>query len=463
MQALIVDDDENVRQFSSLCIENVWPDCKIIQAINAEKAIELLKLSKEEISYIICDYQMPGGNGNILYKYLRDSEYSDIPFVMYSGSTQAEINDCNLILEDNNAILLEKPMMIDQFEQELKKFLPHSVAPVVIRSNNVDAEYRKVRISYFWRYNKSLCDIFLRLGPSKYVKIIHGNDYYNKSIIDKYVKLQQKYLHIKKEDFSSFSESITSQPFLYYDNENREDIKLDEREEQMKTTHAILQDLVNSVGVSKNAISMANVYMEDINTITKGLTLGKLFDRIKTKNNYLYDHSYILSCITTEVSRKLEWHTSKTIEKLCYASLFHDITLDDPDLAMLSTIKEAELKGYTEEEIERFRIHPEAAARIILECDEIPPDTAKIIVQHHELPSGDGFPKKLMAGQTNPMTCCFIIAHHLIDELYKIEFDENQIPEILKLLRPQYQSGNYARVFKAFLESFAPELITTEI
>ncbi len=458
MRILVVDDDERLRQFSILCFEDLFSECEIVEAINSNQAIEKIT-ENSEFDIILSDYNMPGGNGHILYDYVEKKYKGEIPYILYSGAPPNQIKHFRRMSNNPNALFLSKPLLIDEYIKKVSEFLPEKLfkdeteLDFKLNWESVDHLYKRVRIAYFWRFNQALCDIFIRLSSSKYVKIINAKDSYGKTLIDKYVKRDAKYLYVKQEDFNNVSGTISSLPFLSYLSKNRSGLTEDEREDQLKTTHAILQDLVQSVGIGKNAISMAQIYQEDIKVIAESSDLKFLFSKMKNRYNYLYDHSYILSCICAQVVKKLEWHTASTIEKLVHASLFHDITLNDPDLAANRTIEEVQIKGFSPEEIETFRKHAEDGAKIIYDTKGINPVVSKIVLQHHENYKGTGFPKKLMPSQISPLSCCFIIAHHIVDELYKYDFDNEKIPYILKNIRPLYEGkNNFHNVFMAFVE-----------
>ncbi|MDD4976047.1 MAG: hypothetical protein PHY93_16955, partial [Bacteriovorax sp.] len=78
---------------------------------------------------------------------------------------------------------------------------------------------------------------------------------------------------------------------------------------------------------------------------------------------------------------------------------------------------------------------------------EIPPDIDRILLEQHEMPDGNGFPRKLNANQLGPLSCVFILtgilARHVLKE--KNSFD---VSAFCTLLEEQgYSRGNFKEAF----------------
>ena len=78
---LICDDDSSIRQVVGLVIESEF-DNELVFATNAQEAVDILK-KDINIGLVICDYNMPGNNGAVVFNY--NAEATNLPFVMLTG------------------------------------------------------------------------------------------------------------------------------------------------------------------------------------------------------------------------------------------------------------------------------------------------------------------------------------------------------------------------------------------
>src|SRR5690606_8713205 len=122
------------------------------------------------------------------------------------------------------------------------------------------------------------------------------------------------------------------------------------------------------------------------------------------------------------ISSKLEWKTDHTNRKLILAALFHDITIKNQEIAKipsLEVLKSSEFViSFSEEDRKNYEAHPIEAANLVKEFAEIPPDVDRVILEHHELPDGTGFPRRLNHQRINPLSAVFILSHLIADEIY---------------------------------------------
>lgn len=78
VKALVVDDDPDILDVVSVCLQLRWPDASVLQASNAVDALATLECEKPDI--IILDLGLPDTDGLEVCKTIRRS--SDVPIVM---------------------------------------------------------------------------------------------------------------------------------------------------------------------------------------------------------------------------------------------------------------------------------------------------------------------------------------------------------------------------------------------
>lgn len=104
---LVVEDEEPVRAFSAHALRN--KGFKVLEAENAEQALELFRQNKEDIDILVTDVIMPGINGPELASKIKEIK-SDISVILMSGYTEEEISP----FSDDKFQFLSKPFSLDK-------------------------------------------------------------------------------------------------------------------------------------------------------------------------------------------------------------------------------------------------------------------------------------------------------------------------------------------------------------
>ncbi len=110
---LVVEDDLLMQELTSVCLEETYK-VAVHKASNVSEALSCLQNS--QIDFIVCDYQMPGGNGLEFLNYLRENELS-IPFVLFTGSLEVEIPIVSPLVEVINDKNLKKLLNVVKREK----------------------------------------------------------------------------------------------------------------------------------------------------------------------------------------------------------------------------------------------------------------------------------------------------------------------------------------------------------
>lgn len=92
VQILLVDDDNNVVLGLTRMLRVLEPTWQVVTANNSAQALN--KVRQLEISAIVADVHMPGGDGLELLRELRGRErYRSLPIVLLTGSVDLPIYD----------------------------------------------------------------------------------------------------------------------------------------------------------------------------------------------------------------------------------------------------------------------------------------------------------------------------------------------------------------------------------
>jgi hypothetical protein len=264
-------------------------------------------------------------------------------------------------------------------------------------------------------------DTYLQIGGGKLVKVFKKGDLIKgKEVTDFLSSKKIAFLYIKKGDASLFMdrlnqevERLLNDPAMTPDKAtglatdlhqavselNR---RLGFTPEVQKVVHQGIRTALQSVGVNP-----------ELAKILKGM--------VQDRHRYIASHSVLVSQVSCGIAAMMKWPSDTTFQKLSYAAFFHDMTLENHSLAQVGSLKELEEREaeFTMDEIKSYRSHPADAAQLISTFHEIPSDVDTILIQHHERPEGDGFPRGLPPMQMASLSCVFVVAHDWVDQLFK--------------------------------------------
>ncbi len=466
---LIVDNDSNFIEIVYTIIENYF-DSSIKDVNSASLAIDALKA--ETFTYILLSTQFQISELKSLISF---SNIKDIPIILLK-----ENNDTNALLHEFEfAGTINKSNIIIELPQKLKKV--DSAASTI--EECILPKFSKVRLSSLEKINTLSCDVFVKLSETKFVKILNKNDLFGKEDTFKYTGRGLTHAHIEnknlEEFLNNFLRNITginavskykTNPELI-DTLNIKDVDILEdlknisksllkaknnnleiehskhiSEQSLKKIHTAyhkLQINEDTKTLIKVSASLA-VY-----TISKSPQLNDLFTKkFDKKDSYICSHSVQLAEIACMIAAQMGWNSELTRYKLSLAAFLHDLTLKNPQLAEIQRLDDIRIlvdkKAHDLEN--EIRNHPIGAAELTRQLQEIPPDVDDIVLQHHERPSGHGFPNNLSAKAITPLSTVFIVAHDLVDYLYSKDEENINMKDFIYRNHAEYTSGLFKNI-----------------
>ncbi len=115
--------------------------------------------------------------------------------------------------------------------------------------------------------------------------------------------------------------------------------------------------------------------------------------RLKTSDEYTYMHSVAVCALMIALARQLEM-TEEQVREAGEAGLLHDIgKMAIPDAILNKPDK------LTDAEFGTMRLHPEAGAKMLLDCRQISALVLDVCLHHHEKFDGSGYPHRLVGEQ----------------------------------------------------------------
>ncbi len=122
MTILVVDDEEDVRKFLSMALQEAG--FKVVTASDGFEALEQVK--KQKPSLISLDLVMPKRSGVKFYRDLnKNKEYSSIPIIIVTGHARDDLgrSDLKELTMSGPGIYLEKPIKPDNYIAAIKQIL----------------------------------------------------------------------------------------------------------------------------------------------------------------------------------------------------------------------------------------------------------------------------------------------------------------------------------------------------
>lgn len=311
-------------------------------------------------------------------------------------------------------------------------------------------DHTRINTSLLLKMNPLAADIYVRINPTKHVKLFNKNDQFDENDLKKY-RDQKKvdYLYIRKADSQVFTQRLLEEIKKIIDATKPGDVSSQETVGDVVET---IHDLINTVGVTeevqqavKGSVDAAMKSMGDfpeLGAILKNLTEGT--------GKYIGRHTMLLTNVSCAIAVAMDWYSDATFEKLTMASFMHDAPLTNQELCAVKDLTEFEKKfkgKFNTAQIQEYKGHPERAVMLLGHFKEVPAEVDKIIAQHHEHPMGSGFPAALSSNYITPLSSLFIVAHDLTD--YILDEGKNfNIDNFLNVFEKKYSAGNFKKIAK---------------
>ncbi|MFZ4715250.1 MAG: HD domain-containing phosphohydrolase [Bacteriovoracaceae bacterium] len=277
--------------------------------------------------------------------------------------------------------------------------------------------------------SKSFFDVFVKIGNSKFIKILDAGEGFEASRLNRYLEKGLEYLYIKKEAqkyYLDFCDKLTTKI-----------LKSDKVSSQVKVAQTLNQGhevmgFLQHNELDSDSIQYAINFSNNVTSLLK--TVGEKDKSVKAflQNIATFEHCAGGAIIAGLLARKLDFGHDECINVLGIAATLHDIGLYKINNVFDNF--ESEHAYYNEEELElelknpglvesRRRIllkayhdHPLKGAELVQKIAGINPLVPQIIAQHHERNNGTGFPGLVKSQMVNSLSQLIGVA----DEFTKV-------------------------------------------
>lgn len=441
LKILIVDDEPDLLEFIALFVSNAM-NVELLKFSSSLAAVEKINSIKSEIALIISDFNMPKVNGGKLFEIARTA-IPNVPFLLLTSDPQEKHQN---ILSQTNTSYVSKPFTENQINQAVKSLLQTGTP-------ESPTQYIPISIECLFLIHKIKKPLFAKLDDKQFNKVIDTEIEFDETSYENYKSKGTHELYVEKEHFQSLIEefkekTITTMRFNKLTPPEAEAVKL------TSNVVGLLSDTVKAFGFDQKTQVMIKKNLEMVKYLSNTTSeINKLFKwNDATEKEYSAHHSLLISCITTAICKEYQFKNPNASEILAMAAFFHDMTMDSYIIKNeVRFIKAMKLKVQTnKDEINIVKNHPVQAHLALKDWKDCPPEVMNIVLHHHELPNGSGFPDGLKADQIDELTACFIMAEELV-ELYLNKKAKGLVLKYMQMLDSEYNKDPYKPFYKIII------------
>lgn len=434
MNVLLFHPDKKTLDRIEFCLESQM-SLNVSSSGTFQEALEFL-LGDGAIDLILTNFQPETDK---LFKYLLSSN-ANIPVILINNGPQKNVEaypDIHILGQLSQDEATEK--LLPMIQQHFKD----------IQSSQSQSEYCRIATELLTEVVPLRSDIYIRLSNVKYVKLFRSGSTFTKDDLQKFLfKRQVKHLYVKKTETKEFIQKFKADLSKWLNEATAGDPGL---LNTVSEVHELIQELSSRLGFTEEVQELAR---RNIQLTIKSIGHNpQLIDALKNSQmksrNYVSSHSVLLANISCSIAAQMEWPSNSTFQKLVLASLFHDFSFQNPELAKLTSKKQMEniQKNISPEEYDVLIHHPQLAAQAIQSFSDLPGEVDFLILQHHERPDGSGFPTGMKGAQIAPLAAVFIVAHDIIDHMTQMGSGFS-LPHFLQSMEAHYATGTFRQIWK---------------
>lgn len=437
MKVLLISENKDLKELFSFQISSRHP-IQVKECIDSKEAAEILS-RETDIELLISPYNAAD---TAMLTSLQNLK-SPLPtiFILDAKGTKPEkgaLKGIAVLGEVTPANLVEGVSAL------IKDFLEKAAKP-----GDSEVDFCPIRTNLLIRATPLKSDIYIRLSKTKFVKMFKTGDEFDHRDLERYYQTKKvEYMYLRKAEMSEFIEKFRRELDELL---AKTDLKQEEAVQAAEMSQEAIHELVHKVGFTEEVQELAKKNVElTLKTIGAHPKLSDLLKNVAQAGNYLSAHSTLLALVTCCVAKEMEWGSESTFSKLVLASYMHDISVADPALAQVNTLRELEDKkgSFDEEMVKAYHLHPAKSADVVRSFKEIPADVDLIVQQHHERPNGSGFPRGLSHNYIAPLGAVFIVSHDLTQAILE-QKDAFKLPDFVDEKKPFYNQGNFKKVMVA--------------
>jgi putative nucleotidyltransferase with HDIG domain len=253
--------------------------------------------------------------------------------------------------------------------------------------------YKAVDIQTFRNASRDLSfDVYLKLSEDNYAHIFSRSTGLDYQRLAQYIQKGLKELYVKNEELEAYQVFISNPAEQVFQDPNASNEKkiatlLNMTEQNMAELFVQL-NVTEETAASTEKVIRNYVHMMIDNPKSLGVLL-----KLVSHGEYLYYHSIAVAVFSLFVAKATGLFNQRMLELVGMGGFLHDIGCAQVSKDILDSPSELNAAEWNE-----IRSHPKLALQMIEKTPMIPDEVRYIVYQHHEEPTGNGYPNGLKAG-----------------------------------------------------------------
>ncbi|RYZ64019.1 MAG: HD domain-containing protein [Proteobacteria bacterium] len=311
-----------------------------------------------------------------------------------------------------------------------KPFRNEDLAKAMFRCLNPEVEFDerddqfcKLGINDFVSGKTVKYNIFVRVGPGKFIKLAHRGEDLSLERIDHYRRKGLHYLYLRHEDFRQY---VGFNLTLAASANKMTSLSPEKKLKLLRHTGIILKEQIRHEGVDAQVYEAASAFVHaSLSILTDDVRALDLLATLRSESDEILVHGVGVSLYSVMIAEALKWNVAQNRFKVAIGGLLHDIGMKeiDPSLNLKPRY------SWTRDEVVHYESHTLRGVKILEGVDCIPNDVRDIVRQHHENCLGKGFPMSLKKIQIHPMAKLVTVADEFCYRVLKGPQSKNMSPE----------------------------------
>ncbi|MCP4913105.1 MAG: HD domain-containing protein [Oligoflexia bacterium] len=320
-----------------------------------------------------------------------------------------------------------------------------------VKDLNKKTEYCKVPLEFFKPESELFCDVYIKLGDSKFVKVIQRFSRFENNDLLKFREKDIKHFYVKDKDFKIITKKLAT---IMNSGSHAEGALIALNDQVDVSIPLALQQTVaesiNKLGLNEDALEITSVAISSsLEMIQKSDDLGGLIQNALKNVSYISEHSFITSFVASAILKELGEDNIANLQAISIAAFFHDLALESDEEAKVQSLESRKFFIFGIEEQNLIQAHPLKAKSMLAKVAGLPKEALQIVEQHHERYDGGGFPYGLSHTEIAPLSTVFLVAHEFTHLSYNSGFSPVHIEAILEDMITKYKKGYFKVVTKA--------------
>lgn len=427
---------------------NNYPKVQLVGLREADDLMDML-MSDGPFSFVVVNIDNKNLVVSELYQQINET-LGVRPFVFIGtpNSVKSQITNDMVHNQQTNA-LVELPLVLDEFKKAINLAIDwvkkEEFEESILEFSRDDLH--PMRLRNFYLFDQLPYDVYIELTSTKFGKVITKDKFYSHQIIQNYSRKNIKYLYLRKDEHLKFLDTSIKNLLKIYD------AKLSDRKKYLVLhlkTAFFMHQFIKAASVSEDVNKLAHFFIDSVSALVRTYeNLSELLDNINETGNITFaEQSVATAYVCEKILSNMGWTADMTRGKLILAALLQDVTLGNDDLIKIRSLNDPNLKMFSEEEQEDFKNHPQRAANLSTFFNGFS-DVDFILMEQHEHPTGDGFPKGLNSSGLTTISCIFILASNFVSRMALTQKSPTQHKDILTSMKRIYNTGNFKDPLKA--------------